>query len=138
MNKLPTDPRLPQVSFDINYLQRLNSRLYELLRDIANAHNSLITDREAYTVTTSSTLDPDDDVVLVDTTLGNITITLPLITDTMIYTKREHQIVKTVAANTITVSPSGADTINGSASASLVTQWTAIRYRATTGNWVAI
>lgn len=94
--------------------------------------------RPAYTTTTSITLGAQDDVVLVDTTAGNITITLPEISDTMIRDKREFEIVKAVAANTLTIDPTGTDTINGAANATTTTQWTAYRLRAATGLWVRL
>lgn len=92
----------------------------------------------AYPVTAGATLGVDDEVVLVDTTGGNITMVLPGISDSMVRTKREFEVVKVVAANTLTLDCTGADTIVGEPDAVVTTQWTALRVRATTGNWVLV
>lgn len=47
MNILSTDPRMPMVSPDDNYPVRLNTRLYELHREIANLLNASCTGRVA-------------------------------------------------------------------------------------------
>lgn len=39
MNKLQSNPRLPDVKDDKMYLRQLVQRLYELFRQISNAHN---------------------------------------------------------------------------------------------------
>lgn len=40
MNKIPSEPNLPQVSFDRAYLDRLNYKLHELYREIAKSINN--------------------------------------------------------------------------------------------------
>jgi len=96
------------------------------------------TTQGAYSVTTDQTLGADDDTVLVDTTAGDVTITLPEISTAMVKLKREYAVVKPVAANTVYVDTTGADTIVGASSAVVTVQWTALRFRATTGNWVVV
>ena len=54
----------------------------------------------------------------VDTTSGNVTITLP---DADKHTGKRVEVTKTVAANTLTLS--SADLINGSATLAWTTQW---------------
>ena len=92
----------------------------------------------AYSTTGDFTVSATDDVVMVDTSGGNITVTLPEISDSMVREKFEVEIVKTEAANRITIDPSGTDTIVGETDAIVYTQWTALRMRATTGNWVIV
>lgn len=74
------------------------------------------------TTTTATTLTAGDDVLLVDTTAGNLTITLPAAS-----THRGHAftVKKTVAANTLTLDGAGAETIDGAATLAWATQWTA-------------
>lgn len=92
----------------------------------------------AYSTSTSATLTSLDDTVLVDTSAGNVTMTLPEISDNMIRGKREFELVKTEAANTLIILPTGTDTIVGEPDALVSAQWTALRFRATTGNWVVV
>ena len=92
----------------------------------------------AYPVTAGATLGANDEIVLVDTTSGNITMVLPEISDSMIRTKREFELVKVVAANTLTIDCTGTDTIVGEPDAVVTARWTALRVRATTGNWVLV
>lgn len=94
--------------------------------------------RPAYPVTANTTLTALDEMVLVDTSGGDVTITLPEISDDMIRAKREFEVVKTEAGGVLYVTPTGTDTIMGEPDAIITAQWTAIRFRATTGNWVAI
>lgn len=96
------------------------------------------TSRAAYSVTTNTTLTDLDDIVLADTTSGDLTITLPEISEEMVLDKREYEIVKPVAANTLTIAPSGTDTTVGDTDVVVTVQWTALRFRATTGNWILI
>jgi hypothetical protein len=92
----------------------------------------------AYPLTAGATLGASDEIVLVDTTAGNITMVLPEISDDMIRNKREFELVKVAAANTLTIAPTGTDTIVGEPDAVVTVQWTALRMRATTGNWALI
>jgi hypothetical protein len=92
----------------------------------------------AYPVTGNITLSSGDEIVLVDTSGGDVTITLPEISDDMIREKREFEVVKVDAANTLTIDCTGTDTIVGEPDAIVTVRWTALRVRATTGNWVLI
>jgi hypothetical protein len=93
----------------------------------------------AYSVTADHTVGTADGVILVDTTGGDIEVFLPEISDDLVAEKYEVEIVKTAAANTLTITPLGAtDTIVGEPDAIVTIQWTALRFRATTGNWVLI
>jgi hypothetical protein len=68
------------------------------------------------TFTTSQTLDATRYRVLFDTTAGNLDCTLP---DAATYSGFEYFVRKNVAANTLTLKCTGADTINGSATRTL-------------------
>ena len=84
------------------------------------------------------TLGRDDSLLLVDTTAGSIVITLPESTDDLIDARHTVNIKKTVAANTITLTPSGADTVDGAASMALTAINSAVTLRAVLGGWIAI
>ena len=92
----------------------------------------------AYSITGDATLGQFDETVLVDTSGGNVEVTLPEISDAMIREKREFEVVKIEAPYAVTITPSGTDTIVGAADAVVTVQWTALRMRATTGNWVLV
>lgn len=96
------------------------------------------TTRATYTATASMTLSDEDEVVLVDTSSASLVVTLPEISDDMIREKREFEVVKTSAANTLTITPGGTDTLVGETDARVTAQWTALRFRAASGNWVLI
>ena len=92
----------------------------------------------AFTVTGDHAVGINDDVVLIDTTAASRTVTLPQISDSMVREKFEVEIVKPEAANRIDVVPTGSDTILGEPDAKVYARWTALRLRATTGNWIVI
>jgi hypothetical protein len=112
----------------------------ELVRHLETLFSQVIVDtsRGAYAVTGNTTLGSYDEVVLVDTSAGDVTITLPAISDAMVRLKQEYELVKTVSANTLHINPTGADTIVGDANVIVTVQWTALRFRATPGDWVII
>src|SRR5690606_3377141 len=60
--------------------------------------------------TANATLTTNENVVLADTTSGNITLTLPSVSGN---TGVVFHIKKTVTANTLTIAASGSDTIDG-------------------------
>jgi hypothetical protein len=68
----------------------------------------------AYSVT------PQDSVIVVDTSMGDITVSLPTAT---LMGKRLVVVKETADANTVTVTPFGNDTIESSASKTLSTRW---------------
>jgi hypothetical protein len=115
-------------------------RMRELVRHLESLFAQVIVDttRGAYEVTGNTTLSGDDEVVLVDTSGGDVTITLPGISDSMVRLKREYEVVKVDAANTLTIAPTVGDVIMGEPDAVVTVQWTALRFRATPGEWVAI
>ena len=84
------------------------------------------------------TLGRDDSLLLVDTASGSIVITLPESTDDLIDARHTVNIKKTVAANTITLTPSGADTVDGGASMALTAINSAVTLRAILGGWCVI
>ncbi len=79
------------------------------------------------------TLGDNDDHVLVDTTAGTVTVTLPRATS-----GREYEVTKVTAPNSVNVVPSGTDTVLGTTGVTWASQWTSIRFKAITGGWVAI
>ena len=115
-------------------------RMREFVRHVETLFAQIIVDttRGAYGVSADKTLGVDDDLVLVDTSGGDVTITLPEISDGMVRLKREYEVVKVDAANNLYIDPTGSDTICGESSSVVSIQWTALRFRATHGNWVAI
>jgi hypothetical protein len=133
MSRLPA--RFPNFGdvFDGNAMRAFITHLENLFARI-----DVDTTGPAYPVTAGATLVASDEVVLVDTTGGNITMVLPGISDSMVRTKREFEVVKIAAANTMTLDCTGADTIVGEPDAVVTEQWTALRVRATTGNWVLV
>lgn len=127
--------RFPSFSdvFDGNKMRAFIAQIENLFARI-NIDETL----PAYSVATNTTLGAADEVVLVDTSGGNVEITLPEISDSMIRTKREFEVVKIEAANRLTITPTGTDTILGEPDAQVYAQWTALRFRAATANWVVI
>lgn len=72
------------------------------------------------TVTTTATQLATDEVILGDTTAGGFTITLlPLAS----WANRSLVILKLVAANTLTIDGSGAETVNNSATVALTARY---------------
>ena len=74
-----------------------------------------------------------DDYLLCDTSSNSITITLPEAAQ-----GREFEVIKTAVANRLDVVPTGSDTILWTTGVSIYNRGTAIRFKATTGNWIAI
>ena len=74
-------------------------------------------------------------ILLCDTSSTSFTITLPDATSNF---GKEIEVVKTSSANRLTVIPTGADTIVGDTSVIIFRQWTALRFKAVTGNWIII
>lgn len=71
--------------------------------------------------TANYTLTPADNIITVDATAGNVTLTLPAASASVGQTYRIKRIDGSV--NTITVARAGADTIDGATSTTLVTQY---------------
>lgn len=71
-------------------------------------------------LTAADTLTEADHVVLCDSTGGSFAVTLPAASSVP---GKEYCIKKTVAANTVTITPAGSDTLDGAASLGVTTQW---------------
>lgn len=104
------------------------------LRDIGITFTGLqlqsVSKTSAYTITTA------DRLVYVDTTSGNVTVTLPAAAT--VTTNTVYSIVKTAAGNTVTVDGDGAETIDGSANASLTALYSRLDLISTGSAWVSI
>lgn len=74
------------------------------------------------TVTAATTIIDSDDVVLVDTTGGSITVTLPPAATNL---GRRFTVKKMVAANTMTLDGNGSETIDGAATVAVTVQYAA-------------
>ena len=99
--------------------------------DTVLQYQSLATVRS---VTTDVTVDDRWDYILVDTSTGNRTVTLPLANN-----GREIEVIKATAANKVTILPSGADTIIGATGVIIQSRFDAIRLKAVHGTgWFAI
>ncbi len=116
------------------------AKLRKLVRSVEDTFSRIPLDSTvgAYAVTGNTTLDERDELVLVDTSGGAVTVTLPAISDAMVRAKREYEIVSTDSTNDITVVPTSTDTVVGDTSVLIEVQWTALRFRATSGNWVIV
>jgi hypothetical protein len=71
-------------------------------------------------VTASEAVQPSDDIVLVDTTAGSVTLTLPAAATVR---GQWYEFKKLVAANTLTLDPANAETIDGAATLAWTTQY---------------
>lgn len=74
------------------------------------------------TVTAATTIVDSDDVVLVDTTGGSVTVTLPPAATNL---GRRFTVKKLIAANTLTLDGNGSETIDGAATVALTTRYAA-------------
>jgi hypothetical protein len=79
------------------------------------------------------TVRSDDDYVLVDTTSGAVTITLP-----STISRRKLTIIRTAGANNVTISPSGTDTIDGAASKTISVSYTPVRLKGFSGGYLSV
>jgi hypothetical protein len=79
-----------------------------------------------------------DSLLYVDTTGGNVIITLPLVSQNNVNDRFEIIIKKKVAANTITINKTGTDTVDGGSSLTLTSVSTFHRLRAINGGWITI
>jgi hypothetical protein len=70
-------------------------------------------------------VDPTDDIILVDTTSGVITATLPTANN-----GNEITVIRIAGANNVVVARSGTDTINGATSVTISTSYTPKTYKA--------
>ena len=87
------------------------------------------------TITTNTTLDNQNLVVLVDASSGAVTVTLPQVTSQNLM-GQEYQIKKIdSSANAVTVDASTTETIDGELTQVLRDQWAALRIVADTTGW---
>ena len=87
-------------------------RLADLVRRMQRTQGRL--------VSSATTLTAGDDLVLVDTTGGSVTVTLPSAEQ---HAGKRFDVKKMTAANTCTVQRSGSDTIDGGTSTAWTTQY---------------
>ena len=81
------------------------------------------------TTSANGTLASGDNLTLVDTSGGNVTLTLPSAASVL---DEQFTIKKMDAANTVTITPDGSDTIDGAASLAWTTQYAAYTLQAVT------
>jgi uncharacterized membrane protein len=72
-------------------------------------------------VTAAYTVLYTDDYILVDTTAGAVTVTLPLSKNGLVFT-----IMRTAGANNVTVAATAPDTVNGAASITISASFTPV------------
>jgi hypothetical protein len=89
-------------------IERVNHDSFKAYQQIANR----------VTVTADYTVLHADDYILVDSTAGAVTVTLPTARNGLQFT-----ILRTAGANNVTIVPSGAETINGAASVVINTSY---------------
>ncbi len=106
-------------------------------RDIYAVHPRPAIQMPVATVTTTPiTLSSSYDVVLVDTTVGDITLNLPAAAD---YVDRSFTIMKkTNDLNTVIIEGDGAETINGQPNVTLTSQWETVRVVSDGTAWFVI
>ena len=86
------------------------------LRDMVGRLQSF----NARTIAAATTLTENDDLVLVNTTSGSVTVTLPPASN---IPGTVFRVKKMVAANTVTIDADGSETIDGSATVAFTTQY---------------
>lgn len=86
-------------------------------------------------ISANYTLLPNDEIIMVDTSSGNITITLPH-SDF----QKEYQVVKTADAFTLIIVPTAPDTILGETGVSVTAKLTSLNFKMDTvrGDWFLI
>src|SRR3990167_2432058 len=85
------------------------------------------------TVTMAYTIDEGDDYVLVNTTAGAVTVTLP---DAI--TLKKVTIIRTAGANNVTITPVGTDTVDGSASKTISSSYSPVRLKGISGGFISV
>jgi hypothetical protein len=84
------------------------------------------------TVTTATTVVDSDDLVLVDTTSGSVTVTLPSAVGRR---GRKFTMKKLIAANTMTLAGAGSETIDGAATVAITTRYAVRTVQSDGINW---
>lgn len=85
------------------------------------------------TVTSDFTVRTGTDFVLADTSLSDLTVTLPRSADGV-----EMEVVKVATPNILTIALTGADLIYGQSSVLVYNIATALRFKSITGGWILI
>jgi hypothetical protein len=98
-------------------------------------HPLSIVSKPTREVTNSQTLNLLDELVVADTSGGDIVLTLPPLESSQ---GARYSLKKTGAPNTLTISGQGSDTIDGQSSLVLRLENSSLSLRATTGGWVII
>lgn len=95
----------------------------------ANATKTIF---DATAKTTNYSYTANDEVIKFDTTSGNITASLPSAVGNK---GKWFTAIKTVAANSLIIDPSGAETINGAATLTLTAQNSSVTFQSDGSNW---
>ena len=85
-------------------------------------------------VSSSQNLTYDDDIILLDSTSGTLSIAIPLARG-----GKRLTLIRTSGANNVTLSRSGTDTINGATSLTISSNYSPVRLKALQGTgWVTV
>lgn len=103
-----------------------------VLRDLMAKLGRTPTWGDHRTVTTATTVVDSDDLILVDTTSGSVTVTLPSAVGRR---GRKFACKKLIAANTMTLAGAGSETIDGAATVGITTQYAARTVQSDGINW---
>ena len=95
----------------------------------ATFNNTVITITD---VDSPYTLLSTDDVILADSTNGNITVNLPLLSSAFV---KEYVVKKMATGNTVTLDPNGSETIDSSLTEVISSLFTARRFLPGTSEW---
>lgn len=85
------------------------------------------------TVVSDTDLTWKDLLLMADSTSGNVIVTVPEISDDMVKMNKQWIVKKMVAANTVTITMTGSDTIDGAASKAITTQYQSVAFQAIAG-----
>ena len=104
-------------------------------RDITHDQVLQFQDSESVrTVTTTGNVTYNDDILLVNTTSGAVSLTLPIARGGKTYS-----VVRTAGANAVTLLPASGNTINAAASVVISASFTPVRIKALKGiGWVQV
>ena len=85
-------------------------------------------------VTVTGALTYNDDIILVNTTSGAVSLTLPIARG-----GKSYSVVRTAGANAVTLLPAAGNTINSAASLTISTSFAPVRLKAVKGlGWVQV
>ena len=84
------------------------------------------------TVTANYTVKACDDTVLVNTTSGSVTVTLPQ----AVVGEKDVTITKLVSANRVDIVPTGSDTLIGTTKVQVFVRWTSLVFRPISGGYI--